>query len=75
MHVLTLLMCLYLHCNSSLWAEPNSYYSSVVKVLWIIQQNETLDIWYSKIIHSISFKLTISIADTHRYLHVNFSKE
>ena len=65
-------MCFCLPYNSLLWVEPYSYYSIGVKVLWIIQQNETLDIQYLKIIHLTSFKLTASIADTHRCLPVNF---
>ena len=48
--------------------EPNSYLFSVVKVLY----KKSLDIWYSRIIHLISFKLTVSIADTNRCLDVNF---
>ena len=35
-------------------------------------QMKILDVWHSQIIHSISSKLTTSIAYTLRCLHVNF---
>ena len=71
-HVFIYISTLCIWVNSSLCAQPNSYHSVLSKCYRQYNQMKTLDIWHSKSIHLISFKLTASIADTNRCLHVNF---